>query len=285
MNNKSFRFKPIETRYKGYRFRSRLEARWAVFFDTLGIEFQYEPEGYALDGIPYLPDFWLPEEKSFFEVKGEEPTEEEMEKAKRLALYAQRLVYISSGSIGLPPDDLSHNITLTTPPSLIKVKTLYDKHGHIASVDHQYPDTSTEVVWLLQKLYEAGIEATVHNNDFMLHQNKSWWEPSGTIENFIQEIHRQADLLERLVPTLKKHQQELVKALETEYGIENKFDEQQVLEGISEWVECTACGEIALLAGAGMPHMDCPKGKGKGHWNNDTTNLIAAYTAAREARF
>jgi hypothetical protein len=26
--------KAIETHYKGYRFRSRLEARWAVFFDT-----------------------------------------------------------------------------------------------------------------------------------------------------------------------------------------------------------------------------------------------------------
>ena len=25
--------KAIETYYKGYRFRSRLEARWAVFFD------------------------------------------------------------------------------------------------------------------------------------------------------------------------------------------------------------------------------------------------------------
>jgi hypothetical protein len=36
--------KPIETRYNGYRFRSRLEARWAVFFDTLGIEYQYELE-------------------------------------------------------------------------------------------------------------------------------------------------------------------------------------------------------------------------------------------------
>lgn len=26
--------KPIETRYKGCRFRSRPEARWAVFFDA-----------------------------------------------------------------------------------------------------------------------------------------------------------------------------------------------------------------------------------------------------------
>ena len=33
----------IETSYDGYRFRSRLEARWAVFFNEAGIEYQYEP--------------------------------------------------------------------------------------------------------------------------------------------------------------------------------------------------------------------------------------------------
>lgn len=38
--------KPIETYYNGYRFRSRLEARWAVFFDALGVRYEYEPEGY-----------------------------------------------------------------------------------------------------------------------------------------------------------------------------------------------------------------------------------------------
>ena len=53
--------KPIETRYKGVSFRSRLEARWAVFFDALGIAWEYEHEGYELnDGTRYLPDFWLP---------------------------------------------------------------------------------------------------------------------------------------------------------------------------------------------------------------------------------
>lgn len=50
----------IETIYKGYRFRSRLEARWAVFFDALGVEYEYEPEGFELgDGMRYLPDFRL----------------------------------------------------------------------------------------------------------------------------------------------------------------------------------------------------------------------------------
>jgi hypothetical protein len=62
--------KPIETRYRGYRFRSRLEARWAVFLDALGIEWGYEVEGYHLpDGQMYLPDFWLPEVETFIEVK------------------------------------------------------------------------------------------------------------------------------------------------------------------------------------------------------------------------
>lgn len=52
--------KPIETVYNGYRFRSRLEARWAVFFDALGIKYEYEPEGFDLgNGLYYLPDFLL----------------------------------------------------------------------------------------------------------------------------------------------------------------------------------------------------------------------------------
>lgn len=54
------KIKSIETEYNGYRFRSRLEARWAKFFDTLGINYEYELERYEMDGgIRYLPDFYL----------------------------------------------------------------------------------------------------------------------------------------------------------------------------------------------------------------------------------
>jgi len=50
--------KAIETVYNGHRFRSRLEARWAVFFDALGVGYEYEPEGFELpSGKKYLPDF------------------------------------------------------------------------------------------------------------------------------------------------------------------------------------------------------------------------------------
>lgn len=66
--------KPIQTQYKGYRFRSRLEARWAVFFDALGVAWEYEKEGFEMHtGERYLPDFWLPKDQMWVEVKGEEP--------------------------------------------------------------------------------------------------------------------------------------------------------------------------------------------------------------------
>jgi hypothetical protein len=53
--------KPIQTKAYGRRFRSRLEARWAVFLTSLGVRWEYEAEGFQTDAGPYLPDFWLPE--------------------------------------------------------------------------------------------------------------------------------------------------------------------------------------------------------------------------------
>ena len=51
--------KAIETKYNGFRFRSRLEARWAIFFDSIGLKYEYEIEGFEMNGIRYLPDFYL----------------------------------------------------------------------------------------------------------------------------------------------------------------------------------------------------------------------------------
>jgi hypothetical protein len=63
----------IETNYAGCHFRSRLEARWAVFFDHSNIRWDYEPQGYILStGRRYLPDFHLLDLDAFVEVKGSE---------------------------------------------------------------------------------------------------------------------------------------------------------------------------------------------------------------------
>lgn len=69
----------IQTWYKGIKFRSRTEARWAVLFDKLSIKWDYEIEGFVLsDGTCYLPDFWLPEFEGgmYVEVKGKFTQEE-----------------------------------------------------------------------------------------------------------------------------------------------------------------------------------------------------------------
>lgn len=59
------------TEYMGRIFRSRLEADFARWFDNRGIAWVYEPEGYKLsNGECYLPDFFLPAQKAYFECKG-----------------------------------------------------------------------------------------------------------------------------------------------------------------------------------------------------------------------
>lgn len=102
MREKEGIVKPIETLYKGYRFRSRLEARWAVFFDALGVTYEYEKEGYRFGRIWYLPDFWLPDQGCWVEIKGQEPNEEEKHLAGLLAKGTKKDVYLFSGPIPLP---------------------------------------------------------------------------------------------------------------------------------------------------------------------------------------
>jgi hypothetical protein len=51
--------KPIPTWHAGIQFRSRLEARWAVFLDQLDLSWEYESQGFVVDGTPYLPDFLI----------------------------------------------------------------------------------------------------------------------------------------------------------------------------------------------------------------------------------
>ena len=76
------RIKPIETQYNGFRFRSRLEARWAVFFDVIGLKYEYEMEGYDMEGTRYLPDFYIPSLDRWFEIKAKPLNDYEMKKCE-----------------------------------------------------------------------------------------------------------------------------------------------------------------------------------------------------------
>ncbi len=107
--------RPIETKYKGYRFRSRLEARWAVFFDTANIAWDYECEGYNVSGKYYLPDFYLPEHVAFFEVKGTADCDEQL--LQDLATLTNKPVILAVGTIPELDDDKWSGLRVFVPPS------------------------------------------------------------------------------------------------------------------------------------------------------------------------
>lgn len=92
------RIKAIETNYRGIKYRSRTEARWAVFLDELRVPYAYEPEGFDLGGEWYLPDFWLPSAGVWFEVKGVAPNERELRVASLLSRASRCPVIIAPGT-------------------------------------------------------------------------------------------------------------------------------------------------------------------------------------------
>lgn len=134
--------KAIETIYQGYCFRSRIEARWAIVFDELGLTWQYEPDYFSLglkydwslydeeeyderlndawdederseirrkrwwhqhEKLMYLPDFWIDDFGGcWIEIKGKSPTHEERTKARRLSSRTTAPVHILWGNIPDP---------------------------------------------------------------------------------------------------------------------------------------------------------------------------------------
>ncbi len=59
-----------EWAYNGITFNSRMAAQWAVYFDVVGIEYEYHGKG--------IPDFWLPQVEMYASVKGEDFDEGEI---------------------------------------------------------------------------------------------------------------------------------------------------------------------------------------------------------------
>jgi len=61
---------PQPALYSGVHFRSTLEARWALFFDTIGRSWDYEVAEFPVcEGHSYLPDLYV-HGLGWVEVKG-----------------------------------------------------------------------------------------------------------------------------------------------------------------------------------------------------------------------
>lgn len=90
----------IATPYGGAMFRSRLEARYAVMLDALGVRWQFEAEGFNTSAGYYLPDLYIPAANLWLEIKPEHPTAEEVEKCRALAEGVPGAVRLLYGPFG-----------------------------------------------------------------------------------------------------------------------------------------------------------------------------------------
>lgn len=88
MKDEYYNIRSTKTFYDAYVFRSRLEARWAVYFNVLGVRYNYEP--FSFDDLPsiaprrkYTPDFGIEDEysktKFWLEIKPKYPTKESID--------------------------------------------------------------------------------------------------------------------------------------------------------------------------------------------------------------
>jgi hypothetical protein len=98
---RSARFKPVQTFYNGRKFDRRLEARWAVALDTLGVGFRYynansNPGEGSMFELPGFGDFWLL-------IRPALPVKADIQRAKRWVSEgnAQEVV-ILFGNCGMP---------------------------------------------------------------------------------------------------------------------------------------------------------------------------------------
>ena len=130
----------IPTTYRGIRFRSRLEARWAVFLDHAGIDWRYEQQGYKLsNGQLYLVDFWLPNQKYWIEVKGSYPTADEIAKAEGLVNDSYHVLFLFYGDIPERPDPPVNDSALCIGPhGIIDTQFWWCECGYCGNLEVQW---------------------------------------------------------------------------------------------------------------------------------------------------
>jgi len=320
MENKKY---VIETTYKNYRFRSRLEARWAYFFDKIGVQYRYEPEGYEFFGMRYLPDFLIsiPRynmcDRVFVEIKPEIPSGEERYKAKWLAEYTRIPVYIFFGDIWLPEQGGAR-------------AQLFMPTEFVLTAPYQTPDTkqieafpffiSQDIRIVLLQLQKIGCLLTFQTDlkqkfevrcswQKQVQQYKTsslfWDDPS---PNEVSEaLQRYRDIEEEFKETVNNH---IGRSLSRTKGasyhdipfiftIQTEKPTQE--DGQFRWVSCLSCKNVGIYPHHFGHYMDCGLYYDKQGWeldlnkekidkrsdflNKESQKIKEAYVGARAVRF
>jgi hypothetical protein len=172
---------PIPTRYGGYLFRSRLEAKWAVFFDLLRVKWEYEPEGFVLPGnVHYLPDFRVTGPTgvvAWYEVK---PLGSEAD-PKMLAFSREVENEHHAAQLNGDPVDVFQNLTVCPRCGKIGDHTPDLGWGNLTGIycgacDQQTPSGGDHPF----ELSKFGVEYTPHKGYLMVNENALWMHNSET---------------------------------------------------------------------------------------------------------
>lgn len=293
--------KAINTEFDGYRFRSRLEARWAMFFKTLGIPYEYEKEGYDLDGLWYLPDFWLPEQQCWVEIKGQEPTEEEKRKAELLAYYGNSPVGIFWQGLQVPERDARWHghYQYDVPYYKKSYATFYAPHprppfpfqDHLPlykrSVEEKeiIDEWNAKVEFIVDEVplsIANFLKPYVHNVGIVLEEWGQECCASRQKRSIRLKLDDEGDLEEDQDTIIVKMEgnEGLLDFLAIRPGWTCYFNDG--CYSVVGWSECPACGRLSFSF-AGACH--CTNERPYPVVQFDSPRLIAAYTAARQARF
>ena len=162
---------PLPTKFNGTTFRSRTEARWAVFFTCMNWEWTYENQGFELEaGGHYLPDFEirLPNTEMYFvEVKPDDfdkfEQEEYMDRLQRFTSEAGKDLLILDGNPSCKPFDL---VCHSFEGKSLGCAFLQDYEPYVRWIDEYW-------MGYIQLDATTGRQFTVHRNDERL-QRKSF---------------------------------------------------------------------------------------------------------------
>lgn len=100
----------IPTTFDGVKYKSQTEAKWAVFFNRLGVEFTYEPRPFNITQTnKYTPDFYVKDFKAVIEVKPDDRNIV-LKEAHKIAMLRLNLKAHNVWLIMGPPDATKNNI-------------------------------------------------------------------------------------------------------------------------------------------------------------------------------
>lgn len=256
----------IPTRYNGYLFRSRIEARWAVFFDTLGVKYEYEKEGLDLGSHRYLPDFWLPGLGVWIEIKGTDPSHEEYRKAELATFCTGRFLVMFMGDIPNPEREAfgsQHGGLLFYPGSRLCFRAPDFETIESIELTQLRPQTVSELLDLDDRSALIQVDLGWHGIFLTRHLRRAI------------SIDGWADI-ERAMPALGSMG-------DYEIALPRRTETKM------RWMECKGCHRVFMMQKGDARCPVCPVDDSnvcRELWLDDrSVRVLTTYQAARSARF